>query len=77
MDARIGAPASGHMDALPDDERDGFLHGLLHRDLVGLPLPAVIGRAVVAEAKGDISHTAYLVRTMAPARMSTHSASAM
>ena len=76
MHEGVSASAAGHMDAVAENLCNGVLHGLLYRGEIGLTLPAVIGRAVIPKAQGNISHTPYLVRTIEPASTAAQKASA-
>ena len=55
---------------------NGVLHGLLHRGETGLPLPAMIGGAVVSETECNVSQIPYLVRMIDPARITAQKARA-
>ena len=74
--ARVRAAAARYMDACTEYFCNGVLHGLLHRGETGLPLPAVIGGAVVSETECNVSQMPYLVRMIDPARISAQKARA-
>ena len=67
--ARVRAAAARYMDACTEYFCNGVLHGLLYRGETGLPLPAVIGGAVVPETECNVSQMPYLVRMIDPARI--------
>ena len=56
MDAGIGPPGAGDRGRLGVEPPQGLLHRLLHRRLVGLPLPAREGAAMIVEEKRVAGH---------------------
>ena len=76
MYARVRAAAARHMDAVAENFGNDIFHGLLHRGEAGLPLPAVVGGAVVPETECNVSQMPYLVRMIDPARITAQKARA-
>ena len=76
MHARVCAAAARYMEACTEYFCNGVLHGLLYRGETGLPLPAVIGGAVVSETECNVSQMPYLVKMIDPARITAQKARA-
>ena len=57
VNARVRPAAAGNMHLVAHDHGSGFLERLADRDIIFLHLPAVIGRAEVAERQGNVSHS--------------------
>ena len=59
MDTGVGAAAANHLDLLAAHHGKTALQRLGHGDLRFLYLPAVVGRAVVHQNQGNVSHLAH------------------
>ncbi len=60
VDTGIRAPGSGNRDMSPQYRFEGILDRRLHRDAVGLPLPAVeVGSAVGQTHEITLRHTTF------------------
>ena len=69
--ARVRAAAADNLDRLAADLRERALEGLGDGDVRLLHLPAVIGRAVILQAQGDVApHRPNLASTITPASTS-------
>ena len=64
----VRAAAADHTKALARDFEDRVLQGLGHRHVVFLHLPAVVAAAVIAQAEGNVFHSAYRLSTNMTAR---------
>ena len=61
IDPRIGAARSGQGDRLAQERGERPFERLLHRRLVGLPLPAAVGRPEVSQFH-EITHGAKVIK---------------
>src|SRR5690606_1155989 len=68
--ASVGAAGAGGLHGRVSDRRQRLLDALLHADAAVLPLPAVVGGAVVLDPKGDAHRADYAGARAPPGRRS-------